>query len=161
MLRIKIYIMIYFAKLYYGFSKISTSVIYGQAWHETGNFKSKYFKENNNLFGMRQAKIRKNYATGSQYGFATFKSHFDSIRDYFLRQKNYKIDSRSDEGYMKSTFDSGYAVEKDYLIVWKNVVNTVKMPVSSLYYFFLFFFLLMSVLVWSGITTINNNKKTK
>jgi flagellum-specific peptidoglycan hydrolase FlgJ len=148
--------MIYLAKLLYGFAKISTSVIYVQAYHETGNFKSKIFKENSNLFGMRKPSKRKTFATGSQNGHAVFKSHWDSIRDYFERQKNFRINSVGDEEYMISTVASGYAEDKNYLSKWKNLNISVKSPVDNLYFAFIFFFFFISVLIWFG--TISNNK---
>lgn len=160
MLRIKIFIMIYLAKFFYGFSKISTSVIYAQAVHETGDFKSKIFRENNNLFGMRQAKVRKNYATGTKSGHATFKTHNDSIRDYFERQKNFRISAVNDEEFILSTVNSNYAEDKNYLSKWTNLIKTIKTPVSNIYFALLFFFLLFAVLVLRS-STNNNSYKTK
>ena len=124
--KILIWVYIHFLKQWYGFSKISTRLIYAQAYHETGNFTSKVFKQNKNPFGMRQAKIRKNFATGTSLGHATFSSLFNSVRDYFERQKNFRIDSTNDSKFMVSTVNSNYAEDKLYLQKWQKTVDTIK-----------------------------------
>ncbi len=124
--KILIWVYIHFLKQWYGFSKISTKLIYAQAYHETGNFTSKVFKQNKNPFGMRQAKIRKNYATGTNLGHATFSSLFNSVRDYFERQKNFRIDKTSDAKYINSTVNSNYAEDKLYKQKWENTFNTIQ-----------------------------------
>ena len=45
-------------------------IVLAQAKHESGHFKSSIFKESNNMFGMKEAKIRLNLAAGTQYGHA-------------------------------------------------------------------------------------------
>lgn len=159
MLNIKIYLMITFAKFLYGFSRVSTMVIYGQAIHETGRFSSDIFKENKNLFGTKMPRIRKTYGQGSKRGHAYYKSHWDSIRDYFERQKYFKVDSSNDEAFIESTFKTGYAEDKQYITRWKNVIATSKKPIGNIYLYLLFFFLLGFVLVTSKKS--NNSNKLK
>ena len=57
-------------------------LLVAQAAHETGNFTSQLFKEQNNLFGMRHPRIRKTYSIGEKSGHAVFASVQDSIKDY-------------------------------------------------------------------------------
>ena len=49
-------------------------IVYSQAKLESGNFSSKIFKENNNLFGMKRARQRATTATGENRGHATYSS---------------------------------------------------------------------------------------
>lgn len=138
-LKVKIYLLIWYLKNYYGYTNVSTRALYAQAWHETGGFTSPVFLQNNNLFGMRLPKKRETYATGSNLNHATFKNHYDSIRDYFKRQKSFRIPNVSDSQYMTLTQQSGYAEDKKYIEKWKNVTKTVKIPlnISTLMLFFL------------------------
>lgn len=71
-----------------GFKEGTAKFITAQAAHETGNFTSKIFKQNNNLFGMKLPKKRKTTATGEKYGHATYESIQDSVKDYSLYYKN-------------------------------------------------------------------------
>lgn len=68
-----------------GFNWYQAQLITSQAAHETANFSSKIFKENNNLFGYKYAGQK--IAIGSRYGHAYYKSIEDSIEDY----KNYYV----------------------------------------------------------------------
>ena len=110
-----------------------TKVIYGQAWHETGNFKSPVFKQNKNLFGMRQAKKRKNFATGENLLHATYGNIKDSVRDYFLRQKDFRIPNSDISEYVDATVKSGYAEDPLYLSKWLNIINKIKHPTSTMF----------------------------
>lgn len=73
-----------------GFDIPQAKIITAQAAHETGNFTSKIFKENNNLFGMKLPKVRKTFATGEKYGHATFDNLADSVKDFKIYYKNFK-----------------------------------------------------------------------
>jgi uncharacterized FlgJ-related protein len=54
-------------------------VVYAQAVLETGHFKSKSFKEGNNLFGMKVAKQRPTTAVGEYLGHAKYNSWQESV----------------------------------------------------------------------------------
>lgn len=142
--KIKIWSYIFFLKYWYGFGAISTAVIYGQAKHETGNFTSTIFKENKNLFGMREPSVRKTYATGTARNHATFKNLFDSVRDYFLRQKDFSIDSGTDTGFIDSTVSSNYAEDRQYKEKWLKIIDGVKKPFSNWLIVLLFFFVVLA-----------------
>lgn len=156
LLNLKLWLYISALKFYYGFSAISTALIYAQAKHETGNFNSKIFHENNNLFGMRQAKIRKNYATGTNRNHAIYKNLFDSVRDYFERQKNFRISNTNDSEFIASTVKSNYATDKKYKEKWLAVRQGVKPPFNFTVLLALFFFLLVA-----GYITNSGNNKNK
>ena len=75
-------------------------VVYAQAILETGNFSSRIFKENNNLFGMKYvdtvwckrlgARYRPTVATGEQHEHAVYKDWRKSVEDYLLWQQMFK-----------------------------------------------------------------------
>jgi len=70
-----------------GFTEEMSKLITAQAGFETGNFTSVIFKENNNLFGMKLARVRKTTAIGENRGHAVYKSVEDCISDYWLYSK--------------------------------------------------------------------------
>lgn len=64
-------------------------VAYAQAVLETGNFKSKIFRENNNLFGMKLSTCRPTTNVGVENGHASFRSWRESVMDYALYYAKY------------------------------------------------------------------------
>jgi uncharacterized FlgJ-related protein len=76
-------------------------IVYAQAILESGNFKSRIFKKNNNLFGMKVPRQRKTNAVGkSKKGYAVYIHWIDSVNDYLEWQmyhlKKHKILTRTD-----------------------------------------------------------------
>jgi flagellum-specific peptidoglycan hydrolase FlgJ len=128
-LKIKLWVLIWYYKNFYGFINISVKVLYAQMMHETGNLKSEVFKQNNNLFGMREAKVRKRSVEGSNLGHAVYKNHSQSVVDYFLRQKNFRISNQDDTSYINDTVNSNYAEDKSYKEKWVNTIKTIKIPI--------------------------------
>ena len=59
-------------------------IVLAQAILETGTYESKIFKENHNLFGMKEARVRLNLAKGTQYGHAYYDNWKESLTDYAL-----------------------------------------------------------------------------
>jgi len=49
-------------------------IVMAQSIIETGNFNSRIFRENHNLFGMKQATVRINTAVGTQHGHAYYET---------------------------------------------------------------------------------------
>jgi uncharacterized FlgJ-related protein len=65
-------------------------IVYKQAILETGNFKSRLFKEDNNLFGMKYPRNRPTTAIGvNDNGSAIYYSWEHSILDYMIWQNKY------------------------------------------------------------------------
>lgn len=58
--------------------------IFCQSYLETGNFSSKIYSENGNLFGMKLPKVRITTAIKENLGHAFYRSYIDSIDDYML-----------------------------------------------------------------------------
>lgn len=89
-------------------------IVFAQAILESGHFKSKVFKENINLFGMRQPSKRNTVSKGRANGYAIYESWRESVEDYYLYQeysfKN-KIITRSQ--YFRR-LDKSYASTPEY-----------------------------------------------
>lgn len=67
-----------------GFPEPYLDDIISHARRESGNFKSKLFREQNNAFGMRLARRRTTTAKGVRHGYAVYHAWYDSVWDYWL-----------------------------------------------------------------------------
>lgn len=116
------------------YSKINESgilfpnVVFAQAIIESGHFSSEIFKCENNLFGMKQPKIRKTVSFGkSNSGYASYSSWKMSVEDYKLWQdqslkfKNYK----SENEYIQY-LGRVYAEDRGYILKIKKIINNNK-----------------------------------
>jgi hypothetical protein len=74
------------ARLIYTLKIAHPDIVMAQAIIESGNFKSKIFKENNNLFGMKMPEYRKTTAIGTNRGHAVYRNWRESVIDYALWQ---------------------------------------------------------------------------
>ena len=81
-----------------------------QSAFETGNWTSKIFIENHNLFGMKFPKIRETTAIGEKYGHAVYNSVQDSVRDYILYLKyfDYPEQYNSAKEFVNLLKEKGY-----------------------------------------------------
>lgn len=64
-------------------------IVYAQARLETGNFTSKIFRTNNNLFGFKVARQRPTVCIGMLSGHASYDSWQMSVIDYALWQSKH------------------------------------------------------------------------
>lgn len=97
---------------YYGLKH--KDIVYAQAILETGNFKSKVCKENNNLFGLYNSKKKR---------YCKFKHWAESVVAYKeWIQKKYQPPNN----YYKFLENVNYAEEKEYTRLLKEIVNTRK-----------------------------------
>lgn len=101
---------VYFLLIENGFNFIQARFITAQAGHETGDFKSIIFKENNNCFGMKLALIRKTTAIGQNRGHAKYNSIEDSVKDFAIYYKSWKYLPvyNSIDAYVKALVKRGY-----------------------------------------------------
>lgn len=77
--------------------------IFKHAQRESGNFKSKIFRTQNNAFGMRLAKRRKTLANDRKRGYAVYGEWYDSVYDYWLWYEKKPIRSQGSWGaYLRS-----------------------------------------------------------
>ena len=96
-------------------------IVFSQAVLETGNFTSRIFRENHNLFGMKLAKVRPTVATGEQYRHATYCSWQDSVNDYLLWQQMWQKTPIDTEHHYYTLLDRLYAEDQDYVKIVKLV----------------------------------------
>ena len=89
-------------------------IVLAQSIQETGNYKSTIFRENHNLFGMKQATIRTNLAKGSNRGHAYYDSWQDSLIDYALYSATYLSDIRTEGEYFEY-LRQNYAEDPSYV----------------------------------------------
>jgi len=110
---------IYLQLLEAGFGLYQARYITAQAAHETGNFTSKIFEQNNNLFGMKLPALRRTTATGQSKGHATYENISDSIKDFqiYYNHFRYLSDYPTIESYVKALKRNKYfeADEQSYL----------------------------------------------
>ena len=97
-------------------------IVYAQAHIESGNFKSKLFRINHNLFGMKEAKSRINLALGSKRGYAYYRSWEDSVLDYAFYMA-YKSKYLNSENNYYAMLSKSYAENPNYVFTLKNFIN--------------------------------------
>ena len=97
-------------------------IVLAQAKLESGNYSSKMFKENNNLFGMKEAKSRINIAGGTQNGHAYYDSWSESIYDYALYYSTYLSKIKNEKEYFQYLSQS-YAEDPNYISNLKNIIE--------------------------------------
>tara|TARA_Y100001958_G_C21239371_1_gene566632 strand:- start:581 stop:1054 length:474 start_codon:yes stop_codon:yes gene_type:complete len=88
-------------------------IVLAQAILETGYYESRIYNENNNLFGMKQARARATTALGTQLGHAYYNNWKESVTDYALYQAAYLNKLRTEKKYL-NYLDKNYAEAKDY-----------------------------------------------
>lgn len=102
-----------------GFDFYTAQRIVSQAAHETANFTSQIFRENNNPFGMKLPEQRRTYATGENRGHAVFASIADAVRDYWLYWQYWRLPNtfKDNTEFVTALKIKGYftAPLKDYI----------------------------------------------
>lgn len=97
-------------------------IVYAQSLIETGHFDSKIFHENNNLFGMKQARTRVTTAQGTQYNHAYYENWRESVYDYAFYQCRYLSGLKNEEEYL-AYLGRSYAEDPNYLSKIRNLIN--------------------------------------
>ena len=97
-------------------------IVLAQAILETGEYQSKIFKENNNLFGMEEARIRLNLAKGTQYNHAYYNNWIESVMDYALWYSTFAYKCKT-EKQLYRLLDRQYAEAPAYVSSLQHVVN--------------------------------------
>jgi hypothetical protein len=106
-------------------------IVYAQSLLETGKFTSPIFKENNNLFGMKEAVVRLTTSLGTEDGHAIYKNWKESLTDYALYCATYlnSIDNEDDYiGYLSQKYaaDPSYSKKLRELIKNENLKEIFK-----------------------------------
>lgn len=96
-------------------------IVLAQAKLETGNFKSKIFLTNNNMFGMKKSYSRPSSSLKDSLGYAYFENWRLSVLDYALYQSHFlrKYDSR--EKYLER-LGRTYAEDEGYIQKIKQII---------------------------------------
>ena len=96
-------------------------VVLRQALLETGDFSSKVFQENCNLFGMKQARVRETTAMGTSRNHAVYTNWKASIQDYkHWQDYNFERDSCNGD-YYSYLIKRKYATDRSYIHKLKSV----------------------------------------
>jgi hypothetical protein len=101
-------------------------IVMAQSILETGDFKSHIFKENHNLFGMKQAMSRVNTAKGTKNNHAYYDTWEESVYDYAFYQCRFLGGIGSEEDYFKYLGNS-YAEAGNYVVMLKKVIEDRKL----------------------------------
>lgn len=101
-------------------------IVLAQARIESGHYSSRIFKENHNLFGMKQANRRINTAEGTQYGHAFYQTWRESVYDYAFYQSRYLSSATTEEEYYY-IIGKSYAEDPKYISKLKNEVQKNKL----------------------------------
>jgi uncharacterized FlgJ-related protein len=102
-------------------------IVLAQAKLESGNYKSKVFLQNHNLFGMKQAKVRINTAKGTQYNHAYYDSWKESVYDYAFYSCRYLHNVKTEEEYY-AALNASYAEAGDgYSKALKEIIKKQKL----------------------------------
>lgn len=96
-------------------------IVLAQARRETGHYTSAIFRENNNLFGLKEAKVRLNLAQGTNRGHAIFNSWEESLLDYSLWSATYASKCNTEEKYYQ-LLGQMYAESPTYIQDLKEMV---------------------------------------
>lgn len=97
-------------------------IVLAQSKIESGYFSSPIFKENHNLFGMKEARSRANLAKGTRRGHAYYDHWTESVLDYALFQMRYMGHIKSESEYF-DYLGKHYAEDKKYVSKLKDVIK--------------------------------------
>jgi len=97
-------------------------IVLAQAKLESGNYSSKVFIENNNLMGMKEAKVRINLAKGTKNNHAYYDNWVESILCYGYWYSTYASKSKTEEQFY-NLLGRMYAEDPNYLIKLKSIIN--------------------------------------
>lgn len=101
-------------------------IVLAQAKIESGNYTSKVFKENNNLFGMKEPNVRTTTALGTKNSHAYYLDWVSSVYDYAMFQNNRMQGVDAESEYYAKLAD-GYAADSTYAAVIKKTVDSLKL----------------------------------
>jgi uncharacterized FlgJ-related protein len=97
-------------------------IVLAQSMIETGKWKSNIFLENQNLFGMKEAKSRITTAEGTQHNHAFYEHWRESVYDYAFYQSRYLHNIRSEGEYFQY-LAANYAEDPNYLKAVKSLIE--------------------------------------
>jgi uncharacterized FlgJ-related protein len=108
-------------------------IVFAQAILETNEFKSNLFKENSNLFGMKEATKRPTTNSGVENGHAYYNSWRESVQDYAMFAAAYLNNLKTEEEYFQY-LRANYAEDSEYVEKLKKIIkefNTINLVNSK------------------------------
>lgn len=96
-------------------------IVLAQAKLESNNYSSRIFIDNNNLFGMKEARVRINLAKGTQYKHAYYNTWQESVLDYAFWMATYGSKCKTEQQYYNLL--NGYAEDVNYQAKLKNIIK--------------------------------------
>lgn len=98
-------------------------IVLAQSIIETGHWTSKIYRENHNLFGMKEARSRVSTAQGTQYNHALYSHWRESVYDYAFYQARYMGGVRTEAEYFQA-LDASYArTDGSYSAALKGIIE--------------------------------------
>lgn len=97
-------------------------IVYAQALLESGEFNSHIFKENNNLFGFKVAKLRPTTNLGENRGHAYYANWRECVVDYGFYSAAYLKEIRTEDEYFQY-LGQNYAEDPNYVSKLKKIVS--------------------------------------
>jgi uncharacterized FlgJ-related protein len=101
-------------------------IILAQSMQETGSFKSTIFLQCNNLFGMKEAKMRATSAQGTERGHAYYNSWQESLYDYAMYYNAYLRKIKTEDEYFEY-LRQNYAEDPEYVSRLKSIIKKKKL----------------------------------
>lgn len=101
-------------------------IVLAQSKLETGNYSSKIFKENHNLFGMKEARVRIHTSKGTQFNHAYYSHWRESVYDYAFYQCHYLSTLHTEDEYY-TYLSKSYAEATNYVNILKSMVIKEKL----------------------------------
>ena len=106
-------------------------IVFAQAILESGHFKSKIFKKNKNLFGMKYPSKRETVSLGKRYGYSFYEFWEESVEDYYLYQEYLLKKKKISRSQYFLHLDRNYASNKGYskklqviILLFKRILYT-------------------------------------
>ena len=100
-------------------------IVKAQAIIESSHFQSDIFKINNNMFGMKVAKLRPTTSKGENLNHAYYDTWKDCVLDYALYQAAYLRQIKTEDDYYEY-LKVNYAEDTSYVNLIKQIVNQEK-----------------------------------
>lgn len=101
-------------------------IVLAQAKLESGNFSSKLFRNNNNMFGMKRARQRVTTAQGEKNEYAYYRDWIDCVYDYAMWSTCSTSGINSENEYF-AVLSERYAEDTTYVSKLKNLINKEKL----------------------------------
>lgn len=98
-------------------------IVLAQSYQESGHYNSTIFRENNNMFGMKEAVVRSNLAKGTNRGHAMYNSWQECVIDYALYYSTYLSNIKTEGEYFEF-LKQNYAEDPTYVVRLKSIIKT-------------------------------------